>query len=347
MLRGAPRHRSTWAPERDGRWHHASDDGGEAMSLLDALMRPLLSVTGRGKLTILIYHRVRPAVDPLFPNDADARRFDEQMSWIAGTLNVCPLREAIEMLRDGRLPARAACVTFDDGYADNVGEALPILVRHRLSATFFVATGYLDGGRMWNDTVIEAIRRAPGNTIHLESLGLGTHAIESPRSRRAVIDYIIGKLKYLPAAARQAQADALAHLVGESLPQDMMMRSEQVRGLHRAGMSIGAHTVTHPILAQLKPAEAIDEITAGRAALESIVNERVTLFAYPNGKPGTDYDATHVTMVRNAGFAAALSTRRGAADAGSDRYQLPRFAPWGKTFLRLKIDLARNYLGQY
>ena len=61
------------------------------MKPLDILIRPLLSATGRDKLTILIYHRVRPAVDALFPNDVDARRFGEQMSWIAATLNVHPL----------------------------------------------------------------------------------------------------------------------------------------------------------------------------------------------------------------------------------------------------------------
>jgi peptidoglycan/xylan/chitin deacetylase (PgdA/CDA1 family) len=105
--------------------------------------------------------------------------------------------------------------------------------------------------------------------------------------------------------------------------------------------------VTHPILAQLGAAEALSEICAGRAALESIVGTRVDLFAYPNGKPGKDYNASHVTMVRDAGFAAAVSTQCGAAVAAGDRYQLPRFTPWGKTFLRYEVGLARNHLGHY
>jgi peptidoglycan/xylan/chitin deacetylase (PgdA/CDA1 family) len=308
------------------------------------LIRPALNAIGRRKLTILVGHRVHPAVDALFPNAADAARFDEVLSWVSAALNVIPLAEAIDMLRADRLPDRAACITFDDGYADNVDVALPILLRHRLSATFFITTGFLDGGRMWNDTIIEAVRRARGTTLDLSFLGLGCRVVDTPQSRRLVIDEIIGRVKYLPPVVRQEQVDKLAHAIGEDLPRDIMMRSDQVRSLYAAGMSIGAHTVTHPILMELDPAEALAEIRCGREALESIVGARVSVFAYPNGQPGTDYGTAHVAMVRDLGFSAALSTRRGTADASSDLYQLPRFGPWGKTFLRFGIDLARNYL---
>jgi len=317
------------------------------MNPLDYLIRPALSVTGRGKLTILIYHRVHPAVDPLFPRAADARRFDEQMSWVKAALKVLPLPEAIEMLRQNRLPGRTACITFDDGYADNIDVALPILLRHNVSATFFVASGFLDGGRMWNDTIIEAIRRAPGPTLDLGFLGLGHRVTDTPQARRAAIDEVIAKIKYLPSGERQVRVEALARAVGKPLRDDMMMRSEQVHALHAAGMSIGAHTVTHPILSQLDDAEARSEIRGGRQALESILGAPVPLFAYPNGKPGTDYGPAHVAMVRDLGFSAALSTRRGAADAASDLYQLPRFTPWGATYRRFAIGLGRNHLGHF
>ena len=294
------------------------------MKPLDHLIRPGLNVTGRGKLTILIYHRVLPIIDALFPSTVDAQRFDEQMSWVAAALNIVPLHEGIEMVQKGRLPSRAASITFDDGYADNIDVGLPILLRHGLCATFFVASGFLDGGRMWNDTIIEAIRRAPGTAIDLAFLGLGRYVLDTPRARRAAIDDVIGKLKYLPPVARQEQADALDRAVGADLPRAMMMRGEQLRALHAAGMSIGAHTVTHPILARLDHAEALSEIRAGR-----------------------DYGPAHVAMIRELGFSAALSTRAGAADAASDRFQLPRFTPWGTTFLRFGVGIARNHLGHY
>ncbi len=314
---------------------------------MNILIRPALTVTGRGKLTILIYHRVHRVVDALFPGAADARRFDEQMSWIASALNVIALDEAIDRLRQRRLPPRAASITFDDGYADNAEVALPILRRHGLSATFFVATGYLDGGRMWNDTVIEVVRRAPDGDLDLGALGLGRFPVGTAASRRVAIDAIIARTKYLPSDARRNTVDALAAMTNGELPGDLMMRSEQVRELHRAGMGIGAHTVTHPILARIGDNEALAEIRDGRRSLESLIGEPVTLFAYPNGRPTQDYGAAHVAMVRELGFAAAVSTSASAADATSDPFQLPRFTPWGQTSSRFALGLARNHLGHY
>lgn len=123
------------------------------------------------------------------------------------------------------------------------------------------------------------------------------------------------------------------------------MSSDQVRALHRAGMQIGAHTVNHPILARLGRDEAMREIGDSKRRLESITGAPVTLFAYPNGRPGDDYDDASVALVREAGFEAAFSTTWGAARLVSDRFQLPRFTPWdrgrGRFGLRLLGNLRR------
>src|ERR1044071_7430526 len=79
-----------------------------------------------------------------------------------------------------RLPKRALSITFDDGYADNYNVAAPILLRLGLAATFFVATGFLDGGCMFNDVVIEALRCAGGAELDLDDLGLGRHPLGDP-----------------------------------------------------------------------------------------------------------------------------------------------------------------------
>lgn len=113
------------------------------------MWRPLfstLSPAGSGaRLSILIFHRVLPAPDPLFPGEPDAQRFDEICRWLAKWFRVLDLNDALAGLRRGDLPARAAAITFDDGYADNSDVAVPILQRHGLTATFFIATGYVDG----------------------------------------------------------------------------------------------------------------------------------------------------------------------------------------------------------
>jgi peptidoglycan/xylan/chitin deacetylase (PgdA/CDA1 family) len=113
----------------------------------------------RGRLSILIFHRILAAPDALLPDELDAARFDAVCGWLRRWFNVLPLDEAVRQLAAGDLAARALSITFDDGYADNHNVALPILARHGMCATFFVATGFLDGGRMFNDTLIEAVRR--------------------------------------------------------------------------------------------------------------------------------------------------------------------------------------------
>ncbi|MES2353864.1 MAG: polysaccharide deacetylase family protein [Pseudomonadota bacterium] len=314
------------------------------MTAPTALLRPLVYALGRNKLSILIYHRVHRETDPIFPGEVDAQRFDAHLSWLTGLFNVIPLSQAVEQLRTGTLPARAACITFDDGYADNAEVALPILKRHNASATFFVSTGFLDGGRMWNDTIIESVRRASGSLLDLTSLDLGQHDISTPAAQRRAINSIIGVIKYLPQEQRMEKVDAVAGVIGERLPDDLMMRSEQVRLLADSNMIVGAHTVSHPILARITAADAKREIVTSRQALETITGKPITLFAYPNGKPGEDYAAEHVAMVRDLGFDAAVCTSWGAASAEDDFFQLPRFLPWDKTALRFSLRLTSNLL---
>ncbi|HNQ75616.1 MAG TPA: polysaccharide deacetylase family protein [Pseudothauera hydrothermalis] len=296
----------------------------------------------RGALSILIFHRVRPQPDPLFPEEPDVARFDTLLGWIGDWFTVLPLAEALERLGRRSLPARAAAITFDDGYADNLLCALPVLQRHRMHATFFIASGFLDGGRMWNDTVIEAVRNTRLERLDSGLDGLPPLPLGSIAERRAALDRLIAAVKHLAPAAR---ADAVARLVercNAPLPDDLMLGSTQVRALHTAGMGIGAHTVSHPILARSTPDAARREIADGRAQLEALIGERVALFAYPNGKAASDYRPEHVDMVRELGFDAALSTNWGVNDADADPYQLARFTPWDRTRWRFGLRMLSN-----
>jgi peptidoglycan/xylan/chitin deacetylase (PgdA/CDA1 family) len=315
-----------------------------------AVVSPLLRLAGRmlspggrrGRLAILIYHRVLPAPDPMRPDEIDAATFRWQMAVLREHFTVLPLAEAVERLNAGSLPPRAAAITFDDGYADNAGIALPILQALNLTATFFIATGFLNGGRMWNDSVIEALRRAPGPRAGLGALGLGEYDLDGEAKRHAAATALIGKLKYLPVPERRAAVERLVASLGVTLPDDLMMTDAGVRRLRDAGMGIGGHTVNHPILASTDPAEARREIAQGREYLEGLLGERLTLFAYPNGRPHQDYRAEHVEMVKAMGFRAAVSTAWGAARSGTDRFQLPRFTPWDRSPARFAARLVIN-----
>lgn len=306
------------------------------------LLRLLSLVGSRDRLSILIYHRVLAQQDPLFPDESTAEIFDQQMRLLAACFTIMPLGEAIERLRSGKLPSRAACITFDDGYADNAEIALPILQKHGLCATFFVATGFLNGGRMWNDTVIELIRRTPGDILDLSQLDLGRFEIGTVPQRRQAIHHLLDRLKYFPLESRQSTVEAMCALIPVILPHNLMMTSDQVRELHNAGMEIGGHTANHPILARMDNNAACADIACGKEILESIIRAPIRFFAYPNGKPGRDYLPDHVKMVKKLGFDAAVSTAHGAAVKSSDLYQLPRFTPWDRGAVRFTLRMAQN-----
>ena len=106
------------------------------------MTKSLLKIFGSGitrsgnnaRLSILIYHRVIPEPDPIHFYKTDANIFRIHMNALADGFNVLPLREAVKRLKNGTLPSRAACITFDDGYANNATVALPILQERALPA---------------------------------------------------------------------------------------------------------------------------------------------------------------------------------------------------------------------
>lgn len=286
-------------------------------------------------------------------DEMDAERFDRLLGRLKSWFQVLPLDEAVQRLHQGDLPARAAVLTFDDGYADNHDVALPLLQRHGLPCSFFIATGFLDGGRMWNDTLIESLRHSRLAQLDLRGLvdaqggDLGIHPLPTEMGLRgALLDALIPRVKYLPPQPRLDCVDAIAERAEVMPANDLMMTSAQVMSLRAAGMQIGAHTVNHPILATLSEAEAADEIRGSRDTLEALLGERVGLFAYPNGKPGVDYlPEVHPRLVRELGFDAAVSTTWGASRAGDDLFQIKRFTPWDRGHWRFGLRLARNLVG--
>jgi peptidoglycan/xylan/chitin deacetylase (PgdA/CDA1 family) len=156
-----------------------------------------------------------------------------------------------------------------------------------------------------------------------------------------VADALLGALKYCDERERDSRAQAIAREAGGRIPRNLMLTSEELRSLRAMGIAVGAHTVSHPILARVPLADAEREISAGREHLQSLLDEQIDLFAYPNGKPEQDFTAAHARLVKSLGFAAAVTTAWGAASANSDMFQLPRFTPWDRSPLAFALRLLR------
>jgi peptidoglycan/xylan/chitin deacetylase (PgdA/CDA1 family) len=266
------------------------------------------------------------------------------MRLVARHFNVLKLGDALDRLTAGTLPPRALSITFDDGYADNCLVAAPILKSLGLPATIFVATGFLDGGIMFNDVVRVSIEQTRDSHLDLADIGLdGLLSLETQAERIATFNKLLGLLKYLPQSERLDKSLVLAESVGARLPDDLMMTSQQLLATANQGIDIGAHTVSHPILKNLSDSDAREEITQSRVDLQARLDREVKLFAYPNGKPGIDFTSRDVRLVEEAGFGGAVTTRAGYSAMSTHPFELRRFTPWDRSRWRFMARLLKNY----
>jgi peptidoglycan/xylan/chitin deacetylase (PgdA/CDA1 family) len=300
---------------------------------------------------VLTYHRVQRLESDPWTLAVTPEHFDEQMEVLRRHYHVTSLRELTEARRRGRLPRRAAVVTLDDGYADNLLAAKPLLEKHGVPAPVFVTTGYVDGGReFWWDE-LERIFLQPGRLP--EELRL---RIKGETYRWDLRDALV----YSPAAddrrwqpgqevrpgprqqlyhelwtlmhplAEEERLDVRAALLawagadGLARPTHRTLSGEELTALANGGLvDVGAHTVTHPVLAALPPSAQRDEVRQSKRHLEEILNRQVATFAYPYGRPD-DYTEATVEVVKEAGFVCACTTSGGLVGRGADAYRLPR-----------------------
>ncbi len=312
--------------------------------LTSFLFRQLFNIISwrEAKLNILIYHRVMPEPDSLRPWEIDQAQFKRQMTWINGVFNVIPLSQAVEQIKENRLEPRTLAITFDDGYLDNLTVAVPILKAFNYPATFFCTSAWLNGGLMWNDQVIESVRCWPDTELVLEELGLEPLPVATESDKNSAIEILLPKLKYLNHEQRNAVAEKMIKKTAN--PPRLMMNASEIKSLHQAGMDIGGHTHSHPILARISATQAQTEIQKNKAILEEITGAAVELFAYPNGQPNIDYSIQHSKLVEKANYLAAVSTKWGFSFDNTDLYQLPRFTPWNKSRNRFLANIFKNML---
>lgn len=293
------------------------------------------------RLSILIYHRILDDSDPMRPDATTVETFSWHMKMLRDHFNPLSLSEAVQRLQAGTLPPRAVCVSFDDGYADNLELALPVLQAHAIPATVFVATAYLDGGRMWNDTLLETVRSYDSASLSLPEWGLKELPLDSGESRFEAARAVIRAVKHLDFDERESFTQTFSKRA-TSLPSDLMLTTTQLQALaNHPLISIGAHTHRHPILATLNDAQSREEILTSKDILEDKLGRSVSGFAYPNGRPEQDFNAWHPDLVAELGFDFAVTTKVGVGVQGSDTFQLPRFTPWDKSAQRFLLRMLR------
>lgn len=307
----------------------------------------ILSPAGRrGRLAVFCFHQVLEKKDPLRPDEPCRAEFCSDLEVIKSVFNILPVPEAAKRLADGTLPARAACITFDDGYLNNYELAAPILEDSNVPATFFVASGAVDTGIMWNDLVIETFSRSSDRPTLDSDVGLALPQLDQ-WVNSAIVGNVLAELKYKPLDERWNIAQRLYNTnVGGKLPRLMMTR-DMVCDLQNRGFDIGGHTVNHPILQKLPDDCARQEIENSLKWIEDVTGRRPVTFAYPNGKPGIDFSERHTRMVAEAGCSAAFSTDWSLGKNTSNVFSIPRIGPWWRAGRTLSLGLLRLYGSSY
>ncbi len=246
-------------------------------------------------------------------------------------------------LQQGTLPDNAVCVTFDDGYLNNLTVAQPVLQKYQIPATVYVATAFSNGTNMWNDRLIYLFGQQQKDHLLLDDLRV---ELKDWASRREQAYQWLKKLKYLPPSERSATIDRFYHQNQATEQPALMMTPAQIRQLAARGITIGAHTVDHPILKVLPATEQQQQIVSSKLQLEDWLQQPVNHFAYPNGAEGVDFDATAVQLVQDCGFNSAVVTNWGTSGTTTSAFKLRRFTPWDKTPLRFHLRLVRQFLSK-
>jgi peptidoglycan/xylan/chitin deacetylase (PgdA/CDA1 family) len=309
--------------------------------MLHSLLKMAGLVVGRGKLSILIYHQVVTEFDPMRPNEPTAEVFDWQMALLARYFTPLSLTDAVQRLATGTLPANAVCVTFDDGYLNNLTVAQPILAKYNIPATVYVATAFRSGDNMWNDRIQDLC--ADLNRTELKTTEQVIPLGDWP-SRRDAASQLLKKLKYLPVTERLQAVAELYQLNQANEYPARMMNDSQLQQLAALGVTIGAHTHNHPILKSLDAKAQQAEIALSKSLLQQILQQPVEHFAYPNGAEGRDFDDVAVQLVAAAGFTSAVMTNWGYSTATTPAHRLKRFTPWDKQPMKFHLRLVKNYL---
>ena len=298
------------------------------------LSRQILNRIVPGAL-ILMYHRVSSQVD-LDPWKlvVTPQHFAEHMEVIRRYTRPMPLQTLNQQVQAGKRMPKAVVVTFDDGYADNLLYARPILERQEIPATVFIVSGYVgEEQEYWWDE-LEKLMLFPGRLPETLTLMVNEKAYRwelgetaeytrvdyerfrswdanwqaPPTPRHQIFLTLHSILRPLLPGEREELLGRLWEWAGTTSIVRQSHRTLKAEELLRLVdgdlVEAGAHTVTHPLLSALPAELQRDEIERSKSQLEELIGFPVNTFSYPYG----NYNSATLQIVKEAGFNCACST---------------------------------------
>lgn len=309
-------------------------DGTGARRVLSALRRKNVGGT---RVQFIAWHRIVPDFEGMrrkvIPGLLTSTvTFDRQLSWLSKTYQFATIPEALDVLTGRAKSKRDLCVlTFDDGYADFLEHAIPILRKHGAPGIVYVPTGFVDTGvPLLHDRLYRVLRLSAQRNLAVREIGGGplvTAALEDAL-RGDVIWALERLLETRPREICVKVAEALETCLGEdpraALIDSRLLSWEELRAVRAAGFSVGAHTVDHACLPNEASAEVDRQLRASREQLEAELGGEVTDFAYPNGW----YSRGAIRALVRNGYRSAVTTEDRPNRLGEDPFTLKRKCVW-------------------
>lgn len=279
----------------------------------------------RSKLPVLMYHRF--SGDEEF-GKTSRRVFEKHLRYLTRHYTIISLSEAVSRIREGtEIPARSAVITVDDGYRDFFEIAFPVLRSFGLPATVYLVTGFTAGECwIWTDKaryVLDATMEARLN-IRINGIGFDS-ALGGHNDRLRLAGSVNSELKKLPDAEKDACLAELAGALKVSIPDTPppefgALTWDQARELAAAGIEIGSHTRTHPILTNVGPERLESELRESKEEIRRELQSDAAHFCYPNG----NVSQRERDVAEAAGYASAVTTKIELCENGSDPFLIPR-----------------------
>lgn len=297
-------------------------------------------------VVVLCYHRVATRHSDMNSVVVSPDNFRVHMDYLKRNFRIVRFEEKWE-----HLDKPAVAVTFDDGYADNLTEALPILEEMGIPATFFISSENIDTrNEFWWDALERMVSGAdccPAR-FSLRDSHHGRTWLTLTAEERMVMFRDLHRIFMVGTQAQRTEwLRQLDTWTGGNCPQadiNRLLTGDELRQLsNHAGVTIGAHSVTHPRLSALSEDEQRHEIVESGRQLANIIGREVQVFAYPFGKI-SDFNMTSARICREAGYLKAAAAFPGEAHRWNDPFQIPRHFVYNWDSGRFAYQLKRLWV---